>query len=156
MRGIVYTGSGVEVTDALEVREPGPTEVKVRMQAAGVCHSDLSVIDGTIPFPAPAVLRIALDCLDWAGNAVAIGIPPRGTEVAVDVNALAYVDRGLLGCRYGSSRPHHDIPLMVDFYRSGQLMLDELVSLTRPLEKFGDVVDEMHAGRVARGVLTFD
>ena len=26
------------------------------MQAAGVCHSDLSVIDGTIPFPAPAVL----------------------------------------------------------------------------------------------------
>jgi hypothetical protein len=35
-------------------------------------------------------------------------------------------------------------------------MLDELVSLTRPLALFGDVVDEMHAGRVARGVLTFD
>jgi S-(hydroxymethyl)glutathione dehydrogenase/alcohol dehydrogenase len=104
----------------------------------------------------PAVLRSALDCLDWAGNAVAIGIPPRGTEVAVDVNALAYVDRGLLGCRYGSARPHHDIPLMVDLYKSGQLMLDELVSLTRPLDRFGEVVDEMHAGRVARGVLTFD
>ena len=56
MRGIVYTGEGVEVTDALEVRGPGPNEVQVRMQAAGVCHSDLSVIDGTIPFPAPAVL----------------------------------------------------------------------------------------------------
>ena len=104
----------------------------------------------------PAVLRSALDCLDWAGNAVAIGIPPRGTEVAVDVNALAYVDRGLLGCRYGSARPHHDIPLMVDFYKSGMLMLDELVSLTRPLDRFGEVIDEMHAGRVARGVLTFD
>ena len=37
----------------------------------------------------------------------------------MDVNALAYVDRGLLGCRYGSARPHHDIPLMVDFYKSG-------------------------------------
>ncbi len=68
----------------------------------------------------------------------------------------AYVDRGLLGCRYGSARPHHDIPLMVDLYKSGQLMFDELVSLTRPLERFGEVVDEMHAGRVARGVLTFD
>ena len=56
MRGIVYTGEGVEVTDALEVRGPGPNEVQVRIQAAGVCHSDLSVIDGTIPFPAPAVL----------------------------------------------------------------------------------------------------
>jgi aryl-alcohol dehydrogenase len=56
VRGIVYTGEGVEVTDALEVRGPGPNEVQVRMAAAGVCHSDLSVIDGTIPFPAPAVL----------------------------------------------------------------------------------------------------
>ena len=104
----------------------------------------------------PAVLRSALDCLDWSGTAVAIGIPPRGTEVSVDVNALAYVDRGLLGCRYGSARPHHDIPLMVDLYLAGLLMLDELVSLTRPLDRFGEVVDEMHAGRVARGVLTFD
>ncbi len=56
MRGIVYTGEGVEVTDALEVRGPGPNEVQVRILAAGVCHSDVSVINGTIPFPAPAVL----------------------------------------------------------------------------------------------------
>jgi len=104
----------------------------------------------------PAVLRSALDCLDWGGNAVAIGIPPQGTEVAVDVNALAYVDRGLLGNRYGSARPHHDIPLMIDLYQSGRLLLDELVSLTRPLEAIEEVIDEMHAGRVARGVLTFN
>ena len=31
--------------------------------------------------------------------------------------------------------PHHDIPLMVDLYKSGLLMLDELVSLTRPLDR---------------------
>jgi S-(hydroxymethyl)glutathione dehydrogenase/alcohol dehydrogenase len=103
----------------------------------------------------PAVLKSALDCLDWGGNAVAIGIPPRGTEVSVDINSLAYVDRGLLGCRYGSARPHHDVKLMVDLYQSGQLKLDELVSLTTPLEQFRDVVDAMHSGTVARGVLTF-
>ncbi len=101
----------------------------------------------------PAVLRSAIDALDWGGTAVAIGIPPRGTEVAVDVNSLAYVDRGLIGCRYGSARPHHDVPLMVELYRSGQLLLDELISMTRPLEAFREVVEEMHAGRVARGVL---
>jgi len=56
VRGIVYTGEGVEVTDELEVRHPGPNEVRIQMVAAGVCHSDLSVIDGTIPFPSPAVL----------------------------------------------------------------------------------------------------
>jgi Zn-dependent alcohol dehydrogenase len=44
---------------------------------------------------------------------------------------------------------------MVDLYQSGQLKLDELVSLTTPLEQFRDVVDAMHSGTVARGVLTF-
>jgi S-(hydroxymethyl)glutathione dehydrogenase/alcohol dehydrogenase len=42
---------------------------------------------------------------------------------------------------------------MIDLYRNGSLLLDELVSLTRPLEAFDEVVAEMHAGRVARGVL---
>ncbi len=103
----------------------------------------------------PAVLRNALDCLDWGGNAVVIGIPARGSEVSVDINNLAYIDRGLMGCRYGAARPHHDVKLMVDLYQSGQLKLDELVSLTKPLEQFRDIVDAMHTGTVARGVLTF-
>ena len=103
----------------------------------------------------PAVLRSALDALDWGGTAVAIGIPPRGAEVSVDVNQLAYVDRGLIGCRYGSARPHHDIPLMVELYKEGRLMLDELVTATAPLEGFRDIVDAMHDGKLARGVLTF-
>ena len=30
--------------------------MRVDIQAAGVCHSDVSVIDGTIPFPTPVVL----------------------------------------------------------------------------------------------------
>ena len=102
----------------------------------------------------PAVLRSALDALDWGGTALAIGIPPRGSEVSVDVNALAYVDRGLMGCRYGSSRPQHDVALIVDLYQKGRLMLDELVTETRPLEEFKQIVDAMHEGRLARGVLT--
>jgi S-(hydroxymethyl)glutathione dehydrogenase/alcohol dehydrogenase len=56
VRGIVYTGSDVEVTDQLSIGDPGPTEVRVAIGAAGVCHSDLSVINGTIPWKAPSVL----------------------------------------------------------------------------------------------------
>jgi len=102
----------------------------------------------------PQALRAAIDCLDWGGTAVAIGVPPRGTEVAVDVNNLAYVDRGLIGCRYGSARPAHDIPLMVELYLQGRLMLDELVTETRPLEGFREIIEDMEAGKLARGVLT--
>jgi S-(hydroxymethyl)glutathione dehydrogenase/alcohol dehydrogenase len=42
--------------EELELGEPGPDEVRVRMVAAGVCHSDLHVINGDLPVPLPAVL----------------------------------------------------------------------------------------------------
>ena len=56
MRGVVFDGAGYDVVDDLEVREPGPGEVLVAIASAGLCHSDLSVINGTIPFASPAVL----------------------------------------------------------------------------------------------------
>lgn len=56
MRGIVFDGSDLVLTDTLEVREPGPGEVLVRMVASGICHSDLNVVDGASPRPAPIVL----------------------------------------------------------------------------------------------------
>ena len=41
-----------------------------------------------------------------------------------------YNDKSILGCRYGTARPHHDIPLFVELYKAGRLKLDELVSAT--------------------------
>jgi S-(hydroxymethyl)glutathione dehydrogenase/alcohol dehydrogenase len=55
MRGLVWTGE-LEVRDDVEVRGPKPHEVVVRIEKAGLCHSDVSVLDGTIPFPTPVVL----------------------------------------------------------------------------------------------------
>ena len=40
----------------VELDPPGPGEVLLRMHAAGLCHSDLSVIDGNRPRPLPMVL----------------------------------------------------------------------------------------------------
>lgn len=55
MRGVLFDGSELSVTDRLDLGEPGPNHVVVRIGAAGVCHSDLSIINGTIsgvmPFP---------------------------------------------------------------------------------------------------------
>lgn len=56
MKGILFDEGGLVVADDLELRELRPGEAKVEIQAAGVCHSDVSVIDGTIPFPTPVVL----------------------------------------------------------------------------------------------------
>jgi len=40
----------------VQLQEPGPGEVLVRITAAGLCHSDLSVIDGNRSRPVPMVL----------------------------------------------------------------------------------------------------
>ena len=48
-------GGASEIVD-VELAAPGPHQVRVRLAASGVCHSDLSIRDGTIPFPLPAVL----------------------------------------------------------------------------------------------------
>src|SRR5436190_5183198 len=42
--------------EELELAAPGPGEVLVEIAAAGLCHSDLSVINGTRPWPLPLVL----------------------------------------------------------------------------------------------------
>lgn len=57
MRALVVTGVGTEpaVTD-IELPAPGADEVRVRIRAAGVCHSDLSMMNGTVAAAYPLVL----------------------------------------------------------------------------------------------------
>ena len=45
----------LEILDC-ELAPPGPTEVLVQIEAAGLCHSDLSVINGNRPRPLPMLL----------------------------------------------------------------------------------------------------
>jgi S-(hydroxymethyl)glutathione dehydrogenase/alcohol dehydrogenase len=54
MRALVWRES-LAVEDLPEPR-PGSDEVLVRIEAAGVCHSDLSMINGTLNAPTPLVL----------------------------------------------------------------------------------------------------
>jgi Zn-dependent alcohol dehydrogenase len=57
MRAAVYEGEGRPITvGEVELGAPGPGEVVVRVAACGVCHSDLSAVDGTFPVPTPIVL----------------------------------------------------------------------------------------------------
>lgn len=66
----------------VELDPPGPGEVLVRIGAAGLCHSDLSVISGDRPRPTPMVLGH-----ESAGEVV---------EVAPDVRDLAPGNRVVL------------------------------------------------------------
>ena len=100
----------------------------------------------------PDLIRQAIGLLDWGGNLVLLGVPKLGTEASFVVNDL-YNDKSIMGCRYGTTRPHHDIPMLVGFYLDGRLKLDEMVSQVYDLADVNQALDDLHAGKLNRGVL---
>lgn len=94
VRAAVLVESGREHPYAqsrpIEIREvdlapPGQGELLVKIHAAGLCHSDLSVIDGSRPRPLPMVLGH-----EAAGEVVGLGLAADRFEVGDHV-ALAFV-----------------------------------------------------------------
>lgn len=80
MRAAMWTGAGV-----VEVREVPPASpsaglVRVRIRAAGICATDLHIVDGRLPFARPPMILGH----ELAGEVVG-GAPdlPAGTRVAV-------------------------------------------------------------------------
>jgi S-(hydroxymethyl)glutathione dehydrogenase/alcohol dehydrogenase len=100
----------------------------------------------------PNLVRQTIDMLAPGGTCVAIGTNPPDSEVAFLVRDIN-LDKTIMGCRYGTSKPHRDIPMFVDLYRSGRMKLDELVSRRYPIDEVEAVFADMQSGSIARGVL---
>jgi S-(hydroxymethyl)glutathione dehydrogenase / alcohol dehydrogenase len=56
MRAAVLEGEGKLGVDQVDIEDPRPGEVLVRITDCGVCHSDLSAVDGSFPLALPVVL----------------------------------------------------------------------------------------------------
>jgi S-(hydroxymethyl)glutathione dehydrogenase/alcohol dehydrogenase len=72
MRAAIFTSVEAGLTvESVEMLDPGPADVIVRLGASGVCHSDLSVLNGTVPYPAPVVLgHEGAGIVEWTGKGV--------------------------------------------------------------------------------------
>ncbi len=59
MKAAVLRATGdenLDVVDHMQTIDVGPGQVKVALKASGICHTDLSAMNGTMPMPAPVVL----------------------------------------------------------------------------------------------------
>jgi Zn-dependent alcohol dehydrogenase len=76
----------LEVVD-VHVSEPGSGEVLVRTIAAGLCGSDLHIVDGIVPWSLPAVLGHeaagVVEALGEGVNHVSVGDQCRRVRVCV-------------------------------------------------------------------------
>src|ERR1700690_4677087 len=81
VRGVVATAKKAPVTvETIVVPDPGPGEAKVRVQACGVCHTDLHYREGGISDDFPFLLGH-----EAAGEVVALGPDVQGLEVGAFV-----------------------------------------------------------------------
>ena len=85
-----YANSRPLSIEEFELEPPGAGEVLVRVRAAGLCHSDLSVIDGNRPRPVPMVLgHEAAGVVEAIGPGVA-GLAPGDHVVAAFVPSCGH------------------------------------------------------------------
>jgi Zn-dependent alcohol dehydrogenase len=87
------------------------------------------------------------------GMVVAVGVPPEGAKIELPASELVRSEKVVTGTFYGSSRPLHDVPMILGLYREGRLPLDKLVTRRYRLEDVNLALADMTSGRVARGVI---
>jgi NDMA-dependent alcohol dehydrogenase len=161
--------AGAEVIVAVDVH---PAKLAVA-EAFGATHT----VDATTSDPANAVrdltgqrgadvafealgqgrtIEQTVDMTRRGGQAVLVGIPR--LDVMLTLPAMLGIvlqERTIKGCWYGSSDLRRDVPRLVDLYREGRLLLDELVSRRIDLSEVNEALEAMKAGEVSRSVIVY-
>ena len=108
MKGIVFDEGGLERRgDLPRCATCGPTRCGSASRPPGVCHSDVSVIDGTIPFPTPVVLG------HEGAGIVSRRSAPRSAGVAVGDHVVLTTLGNCGQCAAVRPRPADPLPRVV-------------------------------------------
>lgn len=76
-------------------------------------------------------------------------------EITIDMNLFEW-DKTYLNPLYGKCCPEIDFPRIFELYEKGDLLLDEMVTQTYPLEDLARAFEDMHKGVNSKGVLLLD
>jgi len=101
------------------------------------------------------LMRQALECCHrgW-GVSVIIGVAGAGQEIRTRPFQLV-TGRVWKGTAFGGARGRSDVPRIVDWYMSGKINIDDLITHTMPLEDINQAFDLMHAGESIRSVVVY-
>src|SRR5580658_4008008 len=135
-------------TDFINAADGDPVGQVMQMTGGGVHHSFEAIGLGK-------TAEQAFNMLRRGGTANVIGMIPIGQTVNM-MGAAFLGEKRIQGSLMGSNRFPVDMPRLVDFYMSGKLKLDDMISRRIKLEDVNDAFTEMKTGSIARSVITFD
>lgn len=130
-------------------RQDAAAEIMAITEGRGIDHAFVAV-------GAKAAFDNAFAWIGRSGQLVVVGMPPSGVMAEYDPGTLAAWNQRILGSKMGETAIATDIPMLVDLYREGRLLLDELVTRTYRLEEINEAIAEVNAGRALRNVIIFD
>lgn len=100
------------------------------------------------------VVDAAFAAIRKAGTVVVTGIAdPAKKTIHVSGGELTLFEKTIQGSLFGSGDPFHDIPRLLELYRSGDLELDSLITQRYSLEQVNQGYNDLLDGKNVRGVL---
>jgi Zn-dependent alcohol dehydrogenase len=139
---------------ATETIQPDPNDVGLLNSAEKVrARTDGRGADYAFEATAvPALGAAPLAMIRHGGTAIQCsGIEQ---DLTIDMNLFEW-DKTYLNPLYGKCSPQRDFPRLFQHYADGELLLDEQVSKIYALDELGEAFADMHAGRIAKGVIRF-
>jgi S-(hydroxymethyl)glutathione dehydrogenase/alcohol dehydrogenase len=135
-------------TDVVNAKDGDPVAQVIELTKGGVHHS----------FEAVGLKKTAeqaFKMLARGGTANVIGMIPVGQMI--ELHGVDFLgEKRIQGCAMGSNRFPVDMPRLVDFYLTGKLKLDDMISRRIKLKEVNEAFDELKRGEIARSVIVFD
>jgi len=138
----------VGATDVVDASRENPVEAVLELTAGGVDFSFEALGRRETAEQSFRMLRSG-------GTATVIGMVPEGEMVQVEAAKLLE-EKTLQGSNMGSNRFRVDMPLLVEHYLEGRLLLDEVTARHIHLDEVDDAFHEMRTGALGRSIVVFD
>ena len=101
------------------------------------------------------VMRTALEaCHRGWGTSIVIGVAEAGKEIATRPFQLV-TGRNWRGSAFGGAKGRTDVPKIVDWYMSGKIEIDPMITHVLTLDEINRGFDLMHAGESIRSVVIY-
>ena len=153
---------GVDINPAKEEwgRRFGMTDFVNPKDVGNVVETLVNLLDGGADYSFDCtgnteVMRQALECCHrgW-GTSVIIGVAESGKEIATRPFQLV-TGRTWKGTAFGGAKGRTDVPKIVDWYMTGKIEIDPMITHVLKLEEINQAFDLMHAGTSIRSVVVY-
>lgn len=160
---VVRERGGPFAFEEIELDDPRPDEVLVRIVACGICHTDVAARDGLIGVDFPAVLGHegagAVEKVGAnvgrvrAGSLSMLGISADAPGEQISPQKPSPGQRVFYSIA-GDSNPQKFIPFLIEAFRKGKFPVDALVR-QYPASRINEGVRDSLSGLVVKPVLRF-